>query len=415
MNSSTSGINQSPPLQWARLGGLYFVALFIPASWTLALSAILKSSGYEEYTGWAFAVPPIAGIISPLLFGAYAEQKVEAQKLLQGIALISSIFLALAFEALNRDWGIEYFFLFFSLNALFAAPISPLVASICLHHTPNTEKDFPMIRLWGTFGWMFAGLLISWGMQWDDDPRVGWLATAGRLLLALLCFFVPSTPPKTQTQLSWKDRLGWNGLQLLKVRDYRVFFLSLLLMSIPTATLYMSTPLLLGELGVEQASGYMTMAQVLEVFAMFIVGWLLSRYRIKWVMMTAIAIGFIRFISYALGAHLESLFLVSVGIVLHGLNYTLFFVTSQVFLQKRVPVAVKIQAQALYAVMTTGLGNALGSIIMNDIFQGAQHWFPESYWTYFWGFCALWVLALGLYFLFGYQGKGGKNQPTEAN
>jgi len=393
-----------PPFYWGRLGFLYFVALLIPACWTLALSNVFMAYGHAKWIGWAFAVPPLMGILSPLLFGAYAEQKVEAQVLLKWVAVVSSFFLFLAFEAIRSSWGIGWFFLFFTINAFFAAPISPLVASICLHHSPDTERDYPLVRLWGTFGWMFAGALVSWGFQWDFDPRVGWLAASGRLLLAVVCLFIPKTPPKVKGHVNWKERLGLSGLKLFQVRDYRVFFVSLFLMSIPSSSFYMSTPLQLEEMGVNNTSGFMIIAQILEVFAMFWVGALLRRFRIKWVMMSAIVIGVIRFFSLWMAAEINSMAWVITGVMLHGLNYTLFFVTAQVFLQQRVPAEVKIQAQAVYAMMTTGLGSALGAIVMNKVFEYAGM-NAETKWQWFWGFCVLWMLFLAVFFLFGYQGR----------
>ena len=209
-------------------------------------------------------------------------------------------------------------------------------------------------------------------------------------------------------KIGWNERLGWEGLKLFQVRDYRVFLVSLFLMSIPMSAFYMSTPLQLEEMGVENTSGFMTIAQILEVFAMFGVGAILRRFRIKWVMMFAIGIGVVRFGSLWLAAEVDSMAWIVVGVMLHGLNYTLFFVTAQVFLQNRVPAEVKIQAQAMYAMMTTGLGSALGAIVMNG-FYGFSVNLSENKWQCFWGFCVLWMIILAGYFLMGYRGQSIKN------
>ena len=201
--------------------------------------------------------------------------------------------------------------------------------------------------------------------------------------------------------MTWKERLGWDALALLKNPSHRVVFITAALYSIPLAAFYPFTPPYLQHLGFHRVSAWMTLGQIMEIVAMFAVGGLLLRWSLKWIFLAALGFGMARFALCMINGGVWLL----AGILLHGLCYTLYFITAQIYLDERVGAAWRARAQSLLTLMTSGAGNLAG-------FLGTGWWFgacstPDgTHWVRFWGGLAAAVGAVTIYFLVAYRGKG---------
>lgn len=98
--------------------------------------------------------PASCGMISPLIFGAQVDQRLEAQKVLGWIMLLGAGFLYMAFHSLEQSWGGWWFLSFFIINALISAPAWSLLTTITLSSLADPGKTFGLFRVWGTLGWM---------------------------------------------------------------------------------------------------------------------------------------------------------------------------------------------------------------------------------------------------------------------
>ena len=379
------------------LAVVFFLLASAPGFWFPALANVLENYGLGSWAVWAFLVPPLAGMISPLIFGAQVDQRLEAQKVLGWIMLLGAGFLYMAFHSLEQNWGGGWFLSFFIINALISAPAWSLLTTITLSSLADPGKTFGLFRVWGTLGWMASSLLVSlWGL--DFSAETGKLGAGVRVFAGIACFLLPVTLPKGDKPKKWTDNLGLGALKLLRDRDLFVYFSTALLFSIPLGAYYLHTPKHLKELGVESVSAFMATAQVMETIAMLLMGWVIARFRVKTILLLAIGSGVLRYTFYAFD---EFTWLV-IGITLHGFCWTFFFEAGRVFVHRRVDEGMRTQAQALLGFFTGGLGTVLGILTVDRLYQLlSPSWGWSGYWAVLTGMNCL---ALTL-FAFGYKGQ----------
>ena len=154
----------------------------------------------------------------------------------------------------------------------------------------------------------------------------------------------------------------------------------------------------------------MTLGQVTEIIAMFSLGGLLLRWRLKWIFACGLSFGVLRFALSAMNGKLWVL----AGVLLHGCSYTLVLITAQIYLEQRVDSTWRARAQALLTLMTSGVGNLLG-------YLGTGWWFSActglsgTQWPLFWGGLAATVGVVMAYFLTAYHGIGSGFLRAKAN
>ncbi|NWK57172.1 MFS transporter [Verrucomicrobiaceae bacterium N1E253] len=390
----------------------FFLLFVAPGLWTPALPNILSTRGLEWVIPYAFAAGPLASLFSPLIFGSLADYRFSAQKLMGTLSLAGAVFLGLAFASIEWGWGPWAYLGFQWLNALIAAPMMALLSTVALTHLDEPEKRFPLYRLWGTFGWIAAGLVVSF-LAWDSSPMAGMAAMGARILLGLACFMMPDTPPQGTPgqQLSWRRYFGMDAIHLFKEPSMRVFLITTVLLSIPLAAFYMYTPILLRDLGDGHPAASMTLGQVTEVVALLLLGGFLARGRVKWVLVAALAFALLRYLLFAFAGWSGSLWWVWLGIAMHGPCYTFYYVTGQMLVNRRVEPGMRNQAQALLGTLSSGMGACSGSLLCGW-YYGACIGMPGG-WSFFWLGLSMVVLACVLFFLSGYrsQRSGSGSEP----
>jgi len=228
-------------------------------------------------------------------------------------------------------------------------------------------------------------------------------------LAAGFTFFLPELEtPTSATHLTWHERLGLDALTLLKNPDHRVVFITSALFCIPLAGFYPYAPPHLRQLGLLHTSAWMSLGQVTEVIAMFCLGALLLKWRLKWIFACGMTFGVLRFTLSALNAKAWVL----AGVLLHGCSFTLVSITAQIYLEQRVDAAWRARAQALLTLMNSGFGNLLGYLGTGWWFATCTH--PSgTQWPLFWGGLAAAVSLVLAYFLAAYHGVGSGFLPAK--
>lgn len=376
---------------------VFFLLASAPGFWFPSLSNVLKNYGLGGWTVAIFLVPPITGMISPLIFGAQVDRRFEAQKVLGWIMLLGASFLFMAFHALQEGWGGGWFLFFFMINCLISAPAWSLLTAITLSNLADPGKSFGYFRVWGTVGWMVAGLIVS-VLELDFSSTTGKVGAGVRIVAGVACFLLPVTLPKGAKSQSWCDTLGFSAMKLLKDRDLLIYFLTALLFSIPLGAYYLHTPVHLAELGVKAVSAAMTTAQFLETVAMLAMGYVIARYRVKVILLVAIGCGVLRYGFYATN---EVGWLV-LGITLHGICWTFFFEAGRVFVHRRVEEGMRTQAQALLSFFTGGLGSVIGILVVHNLHAAIV---PVHGWSLYWLILTGMNCMAMLIFALGYQGR----------
>jgi hypothetical protein len=332
-----------------------------------------------------------------------ADRHASPVRVLRGLAVATAAAMALAGASIQFGWNRWLVVALIQLNALCWAPTFSITASIAFSRLKDSEREFGPVRAMATSGWMAGCWLVS-GMSADASPLAGFGSAVAWLVLAAFTFCMPSVePPKAMVGLTLRQRMGWDALELLKNHDHRVVFVTGALFCIPIAAFYPFAPTHLRELGLVRTSAWMSLGQVTEIIAMFSLGALLPRWRLKWLFAFGLGFGVLRFALSAMGTGACLL----AGVALHGASFTFVLITAQIYLDRRVDPAWRTRAQALFSLMNMGLGNLVG-------FLGTGLWFqatgaaPEVRWALFWGGLAAAVAAVGAYFLKAYHGQGAR-------
>ena len=378
------------------------------AIWLVPLSNVLNTHGLHAIQPFAFATTALACFVSPLIFGAVADRHVSPVKVLRGLAMATSAAIALVSTAIQHGANPWLVLILIQLYALCATPTSSIATTIIFERLADARKEFGQIRAMFTFGWI-AGCWIVSALNADASTLAGYTGSLMWLILCAATFFLPAVKtPNPIGHLAWHERLGLDALKLLKNSDHRVVFFTIALVSIPLAAFYPHTPAALRAVGLQHTSAWMSLGQLSEIFAMFSLGSLLLRRRLKTIILTGLGFSALRF---ALSAIHGKAWLLA-GVTMHGASYTLVFVTAQIYLEQRVESAWRARAQALMSLMSGGVGNLLGYLGTGWWFNVCTH--PDgTQWTVFWTGLTLAVGVVTVYFLLAYCGRGaGEELPA---
>lgn len=387
--------------EYSELAALFFLQAMAMGMWLVPLTTVLQASGLAALRPWAYATSALAAFISPLVFGAMADRHASPVQVLRWLSAASAVAMTLASYSIGHRWPPGLVLALIQIYSICASPTGSIASTIIFARLPDSQRQFGPIRAVATFGWMCGCWLIS-GLNADTSALAGYCGAGAWLALAAFTYALPSVPPPAVTgHVSFRERMGWDALSLLRNHDHRVVFITAALLNIPLAAFYPFAPPHLRELGFERTSAWMTLGQITEIIAMFGLAGLFARWRLKWIFAAGLGFGVVRYLLCVLGG---SGWLLA-GITLHGFSFTLFFITAQIYLNERVDPAWRARAQALLALMTSGFGNLVGYV-------GSGFWFAActpaagTRWSLFWGGLAATVAAVMAYFLVAYHGKG---------
>jgi len=387
--------------EYAELVALFFLQGAALGMWFVPLSTVLDAHGLHAIKPFAYAATALAAFVSPLIFGAMADRQASPVIVLRGLSLATAAAMALASSAIKLGWSPWLVLALIQLHALCSSPTFSIASTIVFARLADAQKEFGPIRAMATLGWMTGCWLVS-ALGADTSPLAGYSGAVMWVLVAGFTFFLPELEtPKSAEHLTWHERLGLDALTLLKNPDHRVVFITSALLCIPLAGFYPYAPPHLRQLGLHHTSAWMSLGQVTEIIAMFSLGALLLKWRLKWIFACGLGFGVLRF---ALSAVNGEAWLLA-GIFLHGCCYTLISITAQIYLNERVDAAWGARAQALLALMNSGVGNLLGYLATGLWFSACTH--PSgTQWPLFWGGLAAAVGAVMAYFLTAYHGIG---------
>ena len=351
-----------------QLSTMMFLEFFIWGAWFVTLGTYLsnnlKASGAE--TGSVFSTQSWGAMVAPFIIGLIADRYFNAEKILAILHLVGA---ALMYQMYNAE-EISVFYPYVLAYMILYMPTLALVNSISFNQMKDPEKEFPSIRVWGTIGWIVAGLLISFVFLWDSESAIKaglmkqtfLMASIASLILGLFSFTLPKTPPKvsTGTKVKVSDILGLDALKLLKDKNFATFFVASILICIPLAFYYQNGNPFLSNIGVENATGKMTIGQISEVLFLLMLPIFLKKYGFKITILAGMAAWAIRYALFAYGNAGELSFMLILGIALHGICYDFFFVAGQIYTNAKAGIKYKSAAQGLITFATYGIGMLIG-------------------------------------------------------
>ena len=384
------------------LAVLFFLHAAAMAAYTVPLANVLKAYGIEDSAiTLAFCTGGVAAFISPMMAGSLADRRIPPERLLAWLCLASAALLVLTFHAIGARWGAPWVLGSMMAYALSAAPGFGLLTSIVLSRLTDARREFGPLRAMATWGWMAASFGIAL-LQLDFSPRAGYVAAAIFAAEALFCLTLrPTYPPESREPRRWRDFFGWEALQLLRHPDHRIIFLTSVLFSALLSTFYRYSAAHLADFGNAHPSRTMGVAQFWEGLAMLGLGWLLTRFRLKWVLLAGLALG-----TFRLGLMTtDSAAWLAISIALHGPVFVLFYPTTQIYLEQRVDHGLRAQSQALLSLLNSGVGNLSGYLLISFWHHACTS--PQGIvdWTRFWTPLTLGTAGLTIFFFVFYRGQ----------
>jgi len=381
---------------------MYFIVGHALGLWTINLSSVLKGHGYgNRVIDNVWCTSAIAAIISPLIVGALADQRYSSERVLRWLGLGAATFLCALFYGIHERWHWSVILLLAQIHALWSAPSFGLATSLVISRLADAKSQFGPIRFWATLGWMLAGPVVSYVLV-SDKRVVSGFAAAGVWLIAIAVTFTlkPMPPPEQKEHRTWRDVLGLEAWSLLRNPDHRVVFFAAALLNIPLAAFYPHTLLHLEDLGVKHPTALMSLAQIMEAVGLLILSSLLTRVRLKWLFLGGIAAGFARYVLYAY----NTVPTLCIGIAIHGICFTLFYMTAQIYLEQRIPHAMRSRAQALLSLMMSGIGNFIGYQACGWWRHVCEHQGVMDWHTYWLGLASI-IAAIFVWFAICYKGR----------
>lgn len=385
---------------------MMFLEFFIWGGWFVTLGTFLgnnlNATGAE--TGMAYSTQSWGAIIAPFIIGLIADRFFNAEKILGILHLIGAV---LMFQ-MSKTTDFNLFYPYVLGYMIAYMPTLALVNSVSFNQMKDPAKEFSYIRVWGTIGWIVAGLGISYLFHWDAAEGIKngllqntFLMTAiASAVLGIFSFALPKTPPKANKdeKITISDILGLDAIKLLNNRNFLVFFISSILICIPLAFYYQNANPFLTEIGLENPTGKMTIGQISEVLFMLLLPFFFKKYGFKKTLLFGMLAWAIRYLLFAYGNSGELSFMLLIGIALHGVCYDFFFVSGQIYTDSKAGEKFKSAAQGLITLATYGVGMLIGFWVagkISDTYLIAEN---THSWREIWLFPA--AFAFGVMILF---------------
>ncbi|HXG97733.1 MAG TPA: MFS transporter [Gemmatimonadales bacterium] len=418
-----------------KLSTMMFLQFFIWGAWYTTIGNFMAAHGMATLTSWPYQVNPIAAIVAPFFLGLVADRYFATERVLGSLHLLGGIIMLLVPRATGAPTLFIGLLLLYNLCYM---PTLGLVNSLAFHHIQNQEKQFPLIRVFGTIGWIVAGLFIGFvlsrftGGQLPDTTVLPLYTTAvASLILGLYSFSLPHTPPPAAGRpVSIRSIVGVDALRELGSKPFHIFVISSMLICFALAAYYAYAPIYakaaVYDTGMKNflttllpnPSSLMTLGQMSETIFMFLMPLMFVRLGVKRMLAIGMAAWVLRYGLFAWAAPGAAFWLIALGILLHGVCYDFFFVTGQIYVDKKSSPAVRGQAQGFLVLVTYGVGMWIGAkiagAVYNSFLGGGATVLTLAQWRSFWWLPAIFATAVLLFFAAFFKSASNGNRPANS-
>ena len=380
---------------------MMFLQYYIWGSWYVTMgtfmSEFLKANGIQ--IGAAYSALAIATMISPFFIGMVADRFFAAQRVMGVLHLAGGILLFLA-SRIQTNGAFYWVILLYSLAYM---PTIGLSNSVAFRQMSDPGKQFPVVRVFGTVGWVISGFMIAI-LGIEKTPMTFYMAAIVSVALALYSFFLPDTPPQATQKATARNIIGIDALVLFKNRPYLIFFISAIFVCIPLSFYFGFANLYLNQSGMQNAAGKMVMGQISEALFILAIPFLFNRIGVKKMVLIGMTAWLLRYLFFAYGDMGSNVWMLYTAIILHGVCYDFFFVTGYMYTEKKSNERIKSTSQGLFTFVTYGLGMFIGTWVSGFV---TNHYSQDQVyqWRSIWYVPAAIAVAVLVCFIFFFREK----------
>ncbi len=388
----------------ARLRLMMFLQFFVWGAWYATAGNYMAAVGMTDVIYWAYMASPIGSLVSPFFLGMVADRYFPVQKVMGVMHVLSGVFVfAAPFVAEGAFVSRPLFLLLLLLHMLCYMPTVGLAMATAFHNLDDRERQFPLIRAFGSIGWIGAGFLVSYVLHADQTALPMQIAGGGGILMAAYCFTLPNVPPPAASQrTTFREIVGIDALKQLGSKSFLVFIVSLVLTSIPLATYYAYVPVFLNAADISDPAFKMTFGQMSEIVFLLLMPWFFIKFGVKRVLVIGMTAWVVRYGLFAVGAMGAPTAFILLAIILHGICYGFVYIAGQIYIDKVASPSIRAQAQGLFVLVTYGLGQGLGTLIAGGVFNRVVTGATLHEWQLFWlmplAFAAFVTVLFGFFF-----------------
>ena len=372
-----------------RLGIMMFLEYFVWGAWYVTVGTWLSTAFHfnGQRIGLIAGTTAVGAMLAPFLVGLVADRLVATERMLAGSHVVGA---ALLFYA-SRQSSFGAIYAVLLVYSFCFMPTLALTNSLSFRQMKDPKLEFGGIRVLGTGGWIVAGLLVG-RLGLEATARPLQIAAACSGLLGIYSLTLPHTPPLAKGEaLSLGSLFPREAIALLRDRSVAVFALASFAICIPLQFYYAFTNLFLNDIGVHDAAGKMTGGQMSELGCMILIPWFFRRLGVKWMLAAGMGAWVLRYALFAFGDPGSRVGMLWLGILLHGICYDFFFVTGQIYIDRKAAPALRAAAQGLIALITYGLGMFVGSWLSGAVVRHYTTRGINGMEAYDWR--AIWVVA----------------------
>ncbi|MBL1216694.1 MAG: MFS transporter [Planctomycetes bacterium] len=366
--ASASPLGPKPGFVTTRLSIMMFLQFFVWGAWYVTVGNYMGAHGMADHIYLAYIVGPIAAIVSPFFLGMIADRFFATERVLGILHILGGLFMFLAPVVATRSDDPRLFIAVLLLHMLCYMPTLGLTNTEAFHHITNQERQFPVIRVFGTIGWIAANWVVSKWLHADKEAVQFFVTGGAGLALGLFSFVLPHTPPPgVGKQVKFTEIIGLDALRKLSSVSFYVFLVSSFLICIPLAAYYSYAPVFADNVGMQDVAFNMSFGQIAEIVFMLAMPLFFMFLGVKWMLLIGMLAWVVRYGLFSAAATDGIIWMVLGGILLHGICYDFFFVTGFIYTDKKSTPEIRGQAQGLLVLVTQGLGLGLGAFLIGKL------------------------------------------------
>lgn len=345
-----------------------FIQFFIWGAWYVTVGNYMGEHDMGDLIPWAYTVGPIAAVVSPFFLGMVADRFFATERVLGVMHILGGIFMFLAPMVAEQMNNNLLFIVILLLHMLCYMPTLGLTNTEAFHHITNQERQFPIIRVFGTIGWIAANWVVSRWLHADREAVQFYVTGSAGLALGVFSFFLPHTPPPgAGKHVNVNEVLGLDALRRLSSVSFYVFLISSFLICIPLAAYYSYAPVYANAVGMQDVAFNMSFGQIAEIVFMLAMPLFFMFLGVKWMLLIGMLAWVVRYGLFSAAAADGVMWMILGGILLHGVCYDFFFVTGFIYTDKASTPDIRGQAQGLLVLVTQGLGLGIGAQVIGWI------------------------------------------------